>query len=137
MGDHIDMNGSTSRILAFDPGEMVGIALIEDGDFLWGMTCKAKNFDRHPFILSLTKMTNPTAIILETPPTQTPHFSKDQVHVYELLKSYYEIAGYNVYCITPGMWKGLVERTKIDVTHVRDAADMAQLHYRKERKSGT
>jgi len=128
------MNGSTSRILAFDPGEMVGIALLEDGEFLWGMTCKAKAFERYPFILSLTKMTNPTTIVIESPPNQTPHFNKDQVHVYELLKSYYEIAGLTVVCITPGQWKRLVERCKIDVTHVRDAADMATLQYRKELK---
>jgi hypothetical protein len=128
------MNGSTSRILAFDPGESTGIALVEDGEFVWGMTCRASAFNRYTFILSLNKMSNPTTIIIETPPTQTPHFNKDQVHVYNLLKGFYETADYNLICISPGMWKKLTERSKIDATHIRDACDMAVLQFRKELK---
>jgi hypothetical protein len=128
------MNGSTSRILAFDPGEQTGIALIEDGDWVWGMTCKEIAFQRYEFILALTSMSKPTLIVIETPPTQTPHFNQAQTNVFTLVKSYYEVAGYTVQCLTPGNWKKLVPRSKISSDHMKDAVDMAVLQFRKELK---
>jgi hypothetical protein len=34
--------------------------------------------------------------------------------------------------MNPSGWKGLVERSKIDATHARDAADMAKMQFRRE-----
>jgi len=128
------MNGSTSRILAFDPGEQTGVALVEDGDWIWAMTCKAKAFENYAFLLALTSMSKPTLVIIETPPSQTPHFNQDQSQVYQLVKSYYEVAGYTVQCLTPGNWKKLIPRSKISSDHMKDAVDMSVLQYRKELK---
>jgi hypothetical protein len=128
------MNVSKSRILAFDPGESTGIAYLEDGNFIWGMFCHSQTFDAPNFLLHLTGMTNPTTIVLESPPTSPLHYNTDQYRIYETLKRTYTVAGYHVLCINPGQWKGLVPRTKLDGTHIRDAADMALLIYQKQQK---
>lgn len=125
----------TSRILAIDPGETTGIAYIESGKFMWGMVAEKECFQSEVFIRSLTFSTRPTRIILETPPSQTPHKSPAQTMVFELLKSLYIMQGFTVETINPGLWKGLVERSKIDATHIRDATDIAMfIHNRSMRK---
>jgi hypothetical protein len=128
-------NNSSSRILAIDPGETTGISYIEDGNFVWGMICLPECFDRESFIMGITKMTQPTTIVLEVPPAQTAHYNKDQFRIFETLDRFYRIADFNVIKLNPGQWKGLVERTKIDATHIRDAADMAKLQFAKESSS--
>lgn len=121
-----------SRILAIDPGETTGISYLENGNFVWGMVCRPECFDSEDFILGITKMTKPTTIVLESPPAQTVHPNKDQSRIFETLSRVYKIAGFNVVHLNPGQWKGLIDRTKIDATHIRDAADMAKIQFGRE-----
>lgn len=121
-----------SRILAIDPGEMTGISYVEDGRFVWGMTCRPECFDYEDFIMGIVKMTKPTTIVIEQPPTQTHFYNKDQYHIFDLLTRMYRIAGLTVEHLNPGQWKNLVERTVIDGAHMRDAADMARVRYNME-----
>ena len=121
-----------SRILAIDPGEMTGISYVEDGKFVWAMTCKPECFDYEDFIMGIVKMTKPTTIVIENPPSQTAFYNKDQYHIFDLLTRMYRIAGFTVEHIQPGNWKGLIERTKIDGTHARDATDIAKIQYARE-----
>lgn len=128
---------SISRILAFDPGESTGISFVQDGEFVWGMVCRPEAFDKEDFIFALTKMTKPTTIVIESPPNSTLFFNQDQFHIYATLCHCYETAGYNVVKITPGQWKKLIDRTKVDSVDIKDAADMARMQYRIETKRGT
>lgn len=129
------MNGSTSRILSIDPGESTGIAFIEDGEFVWGMVAEAKSFDNEIFILSLTTMTKPTTIVLESPPTKTTFYNADQYRIYEQLLRFYQNAGFRTVTMNPGQWKKIMERTLVDSTHIRDAADMGKVQHFREMRS--
>src|SRR5215203_1759441 len=129
------MKDDTSKILAIDPGEKTGIAFVVNGEMVWGMVADESAFNSENFIRSLTSMTRPTTIVLEAPPSQTPHHNKAQVKIFELLKGMYEIAGLKVVTMNPGQWKGLVERSKVDSTHIKDACDIAKMQYRRERKA--
>ncbi len=131
------VNGNTSRILAFDPGEDTGIAYIANGEFVWGMLCRPPAFDSEQFIFSLTKMSQPTTIVIESPPNNTLFFNQDQFHIFTTLCKCYRTAGYNVVEMNPGQWKKLIERSKLDATHIRDATDMAKMQYRIEAKHGS
>jgi c-di-GMP-related signal transduction protein len=126
------MQMNTSRILAFDPGETTGIGYVVDGEFRWGMVCRPECFDHEVFLMNIATMTQPTTIVIEIPPSQTVHYNKDQSRIYERLERFYRVAGWNVISINPGQWKKLIERSKIDATHIRDATDMAKLQYTKE-----
>jgi hypothetical protein len=121
-----------SRILSIDPGEMTGISYVEDGRFVWGMTCVPECFDSEDFILGIVKMTKPTTIVIESPPAKTSFYNKEQYHIFDLLTRMYRIAGFAVEHLNPGQWKHLVARTPIDGTHMRDAADMAKVKYTME-----
>jgi hypothetical protein len=127
------MNGKEKfRILSVDPGEMTGISYVEDGKFIWGMTCRPECFDSEDFIMGIVKMTKPTTIVIESPPTRPAFYNQDQSHIFDLLTRVYRIAGFTVEHLNPGQWKHLVERTPIDGTHMRDAADMAKVRYAME-----
>lgn len=128
------MANEKSRILSIDPGEMTGISYVEDGRFVWGMTCRPECFDSEDFIMGIVKMTKPTTIVIESPPTKTAFYNKDQFHIFDLLTRMYRIAGFSVEHLNPGMWKGLVERTKINGDHMRDAADMAKITYQRQQE---
>lgn len=125
-------NNKSSRILAIDPGETTGISYVENGNFVWGMVCRPECFDSEDFILGITKMTRPSTIVIEIPPAQTVHPNKDQSRIYETLDRVYRIAGFNVVRMNPGQWKNLIERMKVDATHIRDAADMARVQFGRE-----
>ena len=125
------MNNGTSRILAIDPGEQTGISYVQDGHFVWGMVCHSQVFDSEDFIFSLTKITDPTTIVIESPPTSVTHYNKTQYEIYNVLCHKYRIAGFKVVSLNPGLWKKLIVRTKIDATHIRDAADMARFQHAK------
>jgi len=99
---------------------------------MWGMVCNAACFDSEIFIMSLATMTKPSTIVIEIPPAQTVHPNKDQSRIYDTLERFYKIAGFNVVSMNPGQWKGLIERTKVDATHIRDAADMAKMQFGRE-----
>jgi hypothetical protein len=118
-----------SRILSFDPGETTGISFILDGDFVWGMVSKPMFFGRNSFLQGLIVMSQPNLVIIEKPPLVPKFPNKDQMTVYNRLEKFFSIAGFKVLTPNPGQWKGLVERTDISCTHIKDAADMAKAIY--------
>jgi len=128
------MNEDVSRILAFDPGESTGISYVENGEFVWGMITEAKSFDNKDFLRALILMSQPTTIVLETPPTKTAFYNADQYRIYEQLLKFYQNAGFRTVTMIPGRWKGFIERTKVDSTHARDAADMGKFQHFQEMK---
>ena len=128
------LNDNSSRILAFDPGEITGIAFLKDDELMWTTSATQDCFNSETFIMGLVTMSRPTIIVLETPPTQTPHHNKAQIKIYETLLSLYQMAGFRTITINPGLWKGFVARTKIDTTHIKDAADIARFIRQRERK---
>lgn len=128
-------NAEKSRILSIDPGEMTGISYVEDGRFVWGMTCRPECFDSEDFILGIVKMTRPTTIVIESPPVKTAFYNRDQSHIFDLLTRMYRIAGFSVEHMRPVEWKGLIERSQIDGTHMRDATDMAKIRFKKGEKA--
>jgi len=128
------MNEDVSRILAFDPGEVTGIAYLAGDELMWVMSAAEECFNSETFIMSLTTITRPTLIVLETPPTQTPHHNKAQIKIYQVLLAKYHTAGFRTETINPGLWKGFVTRTKFDASHVKDAADIAKFIRQRERR---
>lgn len=112
------------RILAFDPGELTGISFIIDGKFIWGMTSTAEPFTSESIFPSLVKMTQPTHIIIESPPDATRFKNEDQIAVYRVTDKWFRIAGLHPKNINPGQWKHLIKRSKISAEHVKDATDI-------------
>jgi hypothetical protein len=128
----MNLHNSKYRVLGFDPGEITGISLLIDNRFVWGMAATPEAFNSDNFFPSLVKISNPTDIVVEIPPTQGRLYNKPQSDVYYAITKWFETAGYKVHIVSPGMWKHLVERSQIDSGHIRDAADMSKWFFNKE-----
>ena len=94
-----------ARILSFDPGVMTGISYLKDGKFQWGIVSSDTALINETFTLALTKMTQPTVVLVEVPPRMGGIFCQEQMDVYHYVKRWYSTAGYRVAEIYPGYWK--------------------------------
>jgi hypothetical protein len=128
---------AVGHLLSFDPGLSTGIAFLREGVPVWGMVATPQAFESEVFLLSLTRMTSPDAVLIEKPPSSTKFGPPEHAQIYQLILAWYTKAGYSVHSINPGLWKGLVERSKLDAVHIRDAADMALWFYEKNKTNDT
>lgn len=127
---------TVTRLLSFDPGTTTGISFLSGGDFVFGMAATYDLFKNKDFMSSLTRITQPTVVLIERPPDMHNNVNSVQMRIYHHVLSWYQFAGYNVVEINPGQWKKLVERSRVDSVHIRDATDIAVWYYRKEMHNG-
>lgn len=125
------MNKESMRILAFDPGELTGIAFLKDNEFIWGIVTSKDGFGDN-LMLSLHKMVSPTHVVIETPPTDGKIANSTQMFVFHYVVRWFEAAGISPYKIPPGLWKGIVKTDPISTTHIRDCVGMAKWIYKHE-----
>lgn len=110
------------RVVSFDPGHTTGVAVFdEDGAWVMGLTVGSPVLGDRLF-QGIVKMARPDAIIVESP----PQFSRDPQtdSNYHAIKEWFLRAGFTVYEVNPGQWKGMVAPEKISGQHQIDAATM-------------
>lgn len=109
------------NIIAFDPGETVGIAVLIDGQWVMGMTVPEKELNEVVF-RSLIMIAEPTIVVIEALPTGVVHQKSHAAS--QRIKKWFAIAGYSIAEVNPGQWKGMAKRIDISGTHQKDAATM-------------
>lgn len=120
------------RILSIDPGLTTGIALIDDGLFIFGMLAIEDMIMSTDFFNQLAKMSTPDVVIVEKPPQAARFNTHTHQEIYIRTLRWFRTADYRVVTINPGQWKHLIVRSKADSVHIRDATDMARWFYGKE-----
>lgn len=120
------------RILAFDPGLTTGIAVYgEDGTLELSITATKARVLKNGFLNKLVAMASPDKVLIEALPTQKAN--QEVVDLFAVLSRWFRVAGFDTEIITPGQWKGMVQRVEIPGVHARDAATMAAWYYLKEK----
>lgn len=112
------------RVVSFDPGHSTGVAVFdEEGIWVMGMTVTTALLQDRMF-QGLVKFARPDAIVVESP----PQFSRDPETDtnYHFIVQWFKGAGYPVYEVNPGQWKGMVQTEKISGQHQVDAASMGR-----------
>lgn len=115
------------RILAFDPGELTGVAVLDDTGWRMGLTVKADELSDMLFSC-LIKLARPDVIVIEGSPTHNPHVGSLEANF--RINRWFSTAGYPVEKVNPGQWKGMVKASKVSGQHQNDAASMAAWYYR-------
>jgi hypothetical protein len=90
------------------------------------MVVSDKVFLQESFLLGLMKMTRPTMIVIEKPPQAARFNVQRHADLFNYLVKWFTVAGYRVKILIPGQWKGMVKRTSVESSHIRDAADMGK-----------
>jgi predicted RNase H-like nuclease (RuvC/YqgF family) len=113
-----------SRILSIDPGITTGIAIYdEEGSLEASITATADKIYKNGFLNKLVALSHPNVVIVESLPKNNVH--EETNRLFQYLRQWFEVAGYDLRVIKPAQWKGLVKRVEIPGQHARDAATMA------------
>lgn len=112
------------RLIAFDPGHITGVAVFDkDGIWRMGLTVPTVGLTPH-FFRHLSGIAQPDVIVIESPPlfSRDPETDNNRFTI----EHYFKVAGYQIEYVSPGQWKGMVEKENISGQHQVDAATMGR-----------
>lgn len=115
------------NLLCFDPGKTTGIAVIQGGVWVMGLTVPEEELTDTLF-RCLVMIGQPTTVVIESFPNYAAHLPG--LSVFFKISQWFQVAGYLVVEVNPGQWKGMTDRVVISGTHQADAATMGMWYYR-------
>lgn len=115
------------RTLAFDPGEVTGVAILDSaGNWEVSMTVPLTSLTEE-FMEYTLHLARAGVIVVESLPAFARNTSQDRS--YQTIVNYCANKGFNVEVVNPGQWKSMGKRSKISGIHQNDAATMAIWYY--------